>query len=181
LIPGILAAADAIGSRLPTLLDDLRTTFGIRIGNASTGEEAAAALEASVRSWLRDDTGPARRHRVRRCGPGLPDRHRRDVHVLLRRGRPADPARSAHTAAAGPSAAAGVGAGHGDRADGGYFYSRLVLLIINAAFGFFVLVAVGIPWLIALPLAIFQGFFAEFIPAVGTYIGRPSPSSSPWA
>src|SRR6185436_18412065 len=58
---------------------------------------------------------------------------------------------------------------------GGYFYSRLVLLIINAAFGFFVLVAVGIPWLIALPLAIFQGFFAEFIPAVGTYIGAAVP------
>src|SRR4051794_21889654 len=44
LIPGITSAADTIGSRLPTLLDDLRGR-GIRIGNASTGEEAAAALE----------------------------------------------------------------------------------------------------------------------------------------
>jgi predicted PurR-regulated permease PerM len=52
---------------------------------------------------------------------------------------------------------------------GGYFYSRLLLMIVNATLGFGVLVAVRLPWLVALPLAIFQGFFAEFIPAVGTY------------
>jgi predicted PurR-regulated permease PerM len=38
-----------------------------------------------------------------------------------------------------------------------------------------VLVAVGLPWLVAVPLAVFQGFFAEFIPAVGTYIGAAVP------
>jgi predicted PurR-regulated permease PerM len=59
---------------------------------------------------------------------------------------------------------------------GGYFYSRLVLLLINAALFFFVMVAVGVPWLIALPLAVFQGFFAEFIPVVGTYIGAAIPA-----
>jgi predicted PurR-regulated permease PerM len=58
---------------------------------------------------------------------------------------------------------------------GGYFYSRLLLMIVNATLGFGVLVAVRLPWLVALPLAIFQGFFAEFIPAVGTYIGAAVP------
>ena len=59
---------------------------------------------------------------------------------------------------------------------GGYFYSRLVLLLINATLFFFVMVAVGVPWLVALPLAVFQGFFAEFIPVVGTYIGAAIPA-----
>jgi predicted PurR-regulated permease PerM len=51
-----------------------------------------------------------------------------------------------------------------------------VLLIINATLFFFVMVAVGVPWLVALPLSVFQGFFAEFIPVVGTYIGAAVPS-----
>jgi predicted PurR-regulated permease PerM len=58
---------------------------------------------------------------------------------------------------------------------GGYFYSRLLLMIVNATLGFGVLVAVRLPWLVALALAIFQGFFAEFIPAVSTYIGAAVP------
>jgi predicted PurR-regulated permease PerM len=175
LIPGITAAADAIGSRLPTLLDDLRTSFGIRIGDAATGEEAAAALEASVRSWLRDDAG--RLVGLASGAAGLlfqvvttatftfyftadAPRIRRGLLTRL------PPARQQRLGWALDTAI---------EQTGGYFYSRLILMIINAAFGFFVLVAVGIPWLVALPLAIFQGFFAEFIPAVGTYIGAAVP------
>jgi predicted PurR-regulated permease PerM len=58
---------------------------------------------------------------------------------------------------------------------GGYFYSRLILMLVNGGLAFFVLVAVGVPWLVSLPLAIFQAFFAEFIPVVGTYIGAAIP------
>jgi predicted PurR-regulated permease PerM len=58
---------------------------------------------------------------------------------------------------------------------GGYFYSRLLLMLINGTGFFFVMVLVGLPWLIALPLAIFAGFVSEFIPAVGTYIGGAIP------
>jgi predicted PurR-regulated permease PerM len=43
LVPGITTAADAIGSRLPPLLDDLRTGLGIRIGDATTGEDRPGA------------------------------------------------------------------------------------------------------------------------------------------
>jgi hypothetical protein len=58
---------------------------------------------------------------------------------------------------------------------GAYFYSRLILMLINGLGFFFTMVLVGLPWLIALPLAIFAGFVSEFIPAVGTYIGGAVP------
>jgi len=58
---------------------------------------------------------------------------------------------------------------------GGYFYSRMVLMLINGAGFFFVMVLVGLPVLVALPLAVFAGFVSEFIPAVGTYIGGAVP------
>jgi len=51
---------------------------------------------------------------------------------------------------------------------GGYVYSRLALALINAGLFFIVLVIVDVPF--ALPLALFQGFVAAFIPIVGTYI-----------
>ena len=58
---------------------------------------------------------------------------------------------------------------------GGYFYSRIVLMGINGLGFFFTMVLVGLPVLIAIPLAIFAGFVSEFIPAVGTYIGGAVP------
>jgi len=61
------------------------------------------------------------------------------------------------------------------RQTGGYFYSRLLLMIINGGLFFFVMVAVGTPVKYALPLSIFEGFVSEFIPAVGTYIGAAIP------
>jgi predicted PurR-regulated permease PerM len=56
---------------------------------------------------------------------------------------------------------------------GGYLYSRLLLAAINAFFMFVTLLLVGSPF--ALPLAVFQGFVAEFIPIVGTYIAGAIP------
>lgn len=58
---------------------------------------------------------------------------------------------------------------------GGYFYSRLLLMIINGFGFFFTMVVVGLPVAISIPLAIFAGFVSEFIPAVGTYIGAAIP------
>ena len=58
---------------------------------------------------------------------------------------------------------------------GGYFYSRFLLMIINGFGFFFVMLVVGIPTLMAIPLAIFAGFVSEFIPAIGTYIGAAIP------
>ena len=58
---------------------------------------------------------------------------------------------------------------------GGYFYSRMLLMIINGGLFFVAMMLVGMPLTYALPLSIFEGFVAEFIPAVGTYIGAAVP------
>ena len=56
---------------------------------------------------------------------------------------------------------------------GGYFYSRLLLAVINGTGMYIVLRLTGVPF--AAPLAIFQGIVSEFIPIVGTYIGGAVP------
>jgi predicted PurR-regulated permease PerM len=58
---------------------------------------------------------------------------------------------------------------------GGYFYSRMLLVIINGGLFFIAMLLVGMPVLYAIPLAIFEGFVAEFIPAIGTYLGAAIP------
>jgi predicted PurR-regulated permease PerM len=58
---------------------------------------------------------------------------------------------------------------------GGYFYSRIVLMVINSTGFFFTMVLVGMPVALALPLAVFGGFVSVFIPAIGTYIGGAVP------
>jgi predicted PurR-regulated permease PerM len=58
---------------------------------------------------------------------------------------------------------------------GGYFYSRVLLTLINGLGFFAVMVAVGVPVGLAIPLAVFGGFVSEFIPSVGTYIGAAIP------
>lgn len=58
---------------------------------------------------------------------------------------------------------------------GGYLYSRLLLTLINGLGFFGVMVLVGVPVNMAVPLAIFAGFVSEFIPNIGTYIGGAVP------
>jgi len=58
---------------------------------------------------------------------------------------------------------------------GGYLYSRMLLTVINGLGFFVVMVAVGVPVLLAIPLAIFGGFISEFIPNIGTYLGGAIP------
>jgi predicted PurR-regulated permease PerM len=61
------------------------------------------------------------------------------------------------------------------RQTGSYFYSRLLLTLVNGFLGFCVMLILGLPLAFALPLAVFMGFFSEFIPAIGTYIGAAIP------
>jgi predicted PurR-regulated permease PerM len=58
---------------------------------------------------------------------------------------------------------------------GGYLYSRLLLTAVNGVGFFGVMLAVGVPVGLAIPLAIFGGFVSEFIPGIGTYIGGAIP------
>ena len=48
-------------------------------------------------------------------------------------------------------------------------------MIINGGLFFVAMLLVGMPTLYAIPLAIFEGFVAEFIPAIGTYLGAAVP------
>ena len=56
---------------------------------------------------------------------------------------------------------------------GGYLYSRGLLALINGGLMFLTLKLVGVPY--ALPLSLFVGVVAEFIPIVGTYIAGAVP------
>ncbi|MEA2581868.1 MAG: hypothetical protein QOE83_2760 [Actinomycetota bacterium] len=56
---------------------------------------------------------------------------------------------------------------------GGYFYSRLLLAVINGTGMYVTLRLFNVPF--AAPLAIFEGIVAEFIPIVGTYIAGVAP------
>lgn len=56
---------------------------------------------------------------------------------------------------------------------GGYFYSRLLLAVVNGSLTFVVLWLLGVPF--AFPLAVFVGVVSEFIPMVGTYIASIIP------
>ena len=58
---------------------------------------------------------------------------------------------------------------------GGYFYSRMILMLINGLGFFFTMVAVGVPTTLAISLALFGAFVSVFIPAIGTYIGGAVP------
>lgn len=58
---------------------------------------------------------------------------------------------------------------------GGYFYSRMLLMVINAFGFFFTMVMVGMPVSLSIPLALIAGFIAAFIPAIGTYLGSAIP------
>jgi predicted PurR-regulated permease PerM len=64
---------------------------------------------------------------------------------------------------------------------GGYFYSRMILMVINGLGFFFTMVAVGVPTAIAVSLSLFGGFVSVFIPAIGTYIGGAIPILITWA
>ena len=61
------------------------------------------------------------------------------------------------------------------RQTGGYFYSRMLLMLINGIGFFFTMVLVGMPVGFSIPLAVFGAFVSVFIPAIGTYIGGAVP------
>jgi len=56
---------------------------------------------------------------------------------------------------------------------GGYLYTNLLLALINGSVMLVTLLLVGTPF--ALPLAVFEGLVAEFIPIVGTYVAGTVP------
>lgn len=56
---------------------------------------------------------------------------------------------------------------------GGYFYSRLLIAVVNGGLLYVVLRVRGVPF--AAPLAVFEAAVSTFIPAVGSYLGGAAP------
>ena len=56
---------------------------------------------------------------------------------------------------------------------GAYFYSRMLLAVINGGLLYALLRIMGVPF--ALPLALWSGLFSQFVPVVGTYIASVLP------
>jgi predicted PurR-regulated permease PerM len=178
LIPATVDVAQTIGDKLDTWLANLNTwvndTFNTNVDMSLSGDSASTATEAAG-DWASQPFGELLG--IASTGVGLlfsaatiamftfyfaadSPRLRRTVLSMM------PPERQERLGWVWDQAVLQTG---------GYFYSRLLLMIINGFGFFFTMVVVGLPVAISIPLAIFAGFVSEFIPAVGTYIGAAIP------
>ena len=175
LIPGLVEATNQMSGKVPDWITQIESTFGISIDGGKPPAQVEADFIAGAQHWLSDNakevlgvgggllslvfqffTVAMFTFYVAACAPQL-------QRTLLRQ---LPPARQQRAGWAWDTAITETG---------GYFYSRILLMVINGSLFFVVMLLVGVDWSIALPLAIFEGFVAEFIPAVGTYIGAAIP------
>ena len=175
LIPGIVEFADQIGEEGDQWAADLNAwtedTFGVTVIEESSAADAAGVTDEAMAEWADRVMG------LVSTGIGLifdlatialftfyfaADYHRIDRAIMSRM----------------PPNRQQVYGWVSDTAleqTGGYFYSRLLLMLINGTLFFIGMVLVGMPVLFALPLSVFEAFVSTFIPAVGTYIGAAVP------
>ena len=174
LIPAMVQVAGQVADKMPGWLSTIEKSLGVRIGSSTS--QLGDQIDASVRAWLKDNAGQVLG--VASSTLGVVFQFLTTATFTLYFAADAPKIRRALLVRMPPQRQQRVGWAWDTAIEqtGGYFYSRLVLLIINATLYFFVMVAVGVPWLVALPLSVFQGFFAEFIPVVGTYIGAAVPA-----
>ena len=178
-IPGIFTAADAVGARLPMLLDDLRTVSAFGSTRRPGTKRPPSSRHRYGRGLARAPGG--RRRNIRGRGSAVrssPSRRSRSTSPLMHHGS---------GAASSPGcrcrvAAAGVGAGHGDRQTGGYAYRLAAPPDDRQRDPGLRRARRGRPAVVGRPaVGHLPGFFAEFIPAVGTYIGAAVPVVVTWA
>ena len=174
LIPAMVQVAGQVADKMPGWLSTIEKSLGVRIGSSTS--QLGDQIDASVRAWLKDNAGQVLG--VASSTLGVVFQFLTTATFTLYFAADAPKIRRALLVRMPPQRQQRVGWAWDTAIEqtGGYFYSRLVLLIVNATLYFFVMVAVGVPWLVALPLSVFQGFFAEFIPVVGTYIGAAVPA-----
>jgi predicted PurR-regulated permease PerM len=173
LVPGLIQVTQTIAGRLPAWISSIEQTFGVTITSKDTA--LGDQLNTAVRSWLQDNG----RQALGLAGStvGVVFQLFTTITFTLYFAADAPKIRQALLTRMRPERQRRI-AWAWDTAitqTGGYFYSRLLLMGINSTLFFVVMVVVGVPWLVALPLSVFQGFFAEFIPVVGTYIGAAVP------
>lgn len=179
LIPAVAQLASGIGEKGGAWLTDtslwIEDTFNVEIWTPGTGEEIAQETEDALISWAKGAFGNLLG--IATSGIGLifnlatiamftfyftadAPRFKRSV---LSHMSPANQRRVGWTW------------DEAIRQTGGYFYSRMLLMLINSLGFFFTMVLVGMPVAFAIPLAVFGGFVSVFIPAIGTYIGGAIP------
>lgn len=179
MIPGIINVAGSISDSLKTAIPTINQTFGVDIPTDKT-DPAFADLENSIKSWVQDNASDILGFAGTTLGlvfqfftiamfafyfaADAPQIRR----AVLRKFPPAQQQRL------------GWAWDTAIEQTGGYLYSRLLLMVINGGLFFFVMLLVGVNWTIALPMSIFEGFVAEFIPAIGTYIGAAVPILVTW-
>jgi predicted PurR-regulated permease PerM len=179
LIPSIGQLADRIGQNGTTWLTDLdrwtSSTFNVHIVNAKAAADATVTVDEFLAQWSDKITGAA--SGIVSSGVGLifsfatiatftfyfAADFPRLVDAALSWFRPSRQQRLGWTI---DQSVAQVG---------GYLYSRLLLTAINGLGFLIVMMLVGVPISLALPLAVFGGFVSEFIPNIGTYIGGAIP------
>lgn len=174
LIPAIIQMASAIADKMPEWIANIQQALG-RDPSTASNAETAAQLEASIKAWLQDNGGQL----LGLAGSTIGLVFNFFTIAMFTFYFAADAPRIRQAVLTRFPAQKQQNLGWAwDTAiiqTGGYFYSRMLLVIINGGLFFFVMVAVGVPWEIALPMSVFEGFVAEFIPAVGTYIGAAVP------
>ncbi|GMQ98336.1 MAG: hypothetical protein BMS9Abin17_0844 [Acidimicrobiia bacterium] len=179
LIPAVATLAETVGASAGEWLNDgrdwLQETFNVTIGNGEFSDEWAATLDENLDDWIAAIFGSA--FGIVTTGIGLvfnlatmamftfyftadAPRFQRTVLGLFPEHRQAQIGWTWDEAII---------------QTGGYFYSRIILMVINGLGFFFTMVAVGMPVALALPLSVFGGFVSVFIPAIGTYIGGAIP------
>jgi predicted PurR-regulated permease PerM len=175
LIPGLVDATNQISGKVPDWINQIESTLGISIDGGKPPAQVQEDIRAGVQNWLSDNAkevlgvGSDLLSLVFQfftvamftfyIAAGAPHLQRTMLRQL-------PPARQQRAGWAWETAIVQTG---------GYFYSRILLMVINGSLFFVVMLLVGVDWSIALPLSIFEGFVAEFIPAVGTYIGAAIP------
>jgi predicted PurR-regulated permease PerM len=174
LIPAMVQMANSVSAQLPGWLTSIERTFGITIGDGEH-TDAAAELEQAVVSWAqqswKDILGLAS------GAVGLVFQFFTIAMFTFYFAADAPSIRASVLRRFTPERQERIGWSMDTAVQqtGGYFYSRMLLMLINGGLFFFVMLLVGVPWLIALPLSVFEGFVAEFIPAIGTYLGAAVP------
>jgi len=175
LIPGIVEFADQVGENGQEWVSDLNAwtedTFGATVVDEASAGDAAGVTDEAMSEWADEVLGLAS------SGIGLifdlatiglftfyfaADYQRIERAIMSRM----PPRRQEIYGWVSDTAL---------EQTGGYFYSRVLLMLINGTLFFIGMVLVGMPVLFALPLSVFEAFLSTFIPAVGTYIGAAVP------
>jgi predicted PurR-regulated permease PerM len=175
LIPGLVKAAGQISGQIPQWIDQINRTFNVRIDNGKAPAEINEDIQNAIQTWVQDHAKEVLGLASSAFGLLFQVFTIATFTFYFAAGAPN--IAQAYLSRLPPERQQRVGNAWDTAVvqTGGYFYSRSLLLIANATLAFFVMLILGVPWLLALPLAVFMGFASEFIPVIGTYLGAAIP------